>query len=298
MPGLFWAMTGELMSQFDYSTAQETAGASEAGLRIRRQAGVNPSRRHFLSSVVAVASGASMMAVSSDAQGQERRNVARQAGARVPSVLAFGDSNTWGYIPRVDEGPTRYSRYDPSIRWPMVLERAGLGRFRVIEHGICGLVGGLASGEARFEDGTSRAAIDHIRGVILASWPVDELVVMLGTNDLAYPALSQPEIIAPKIAATVQAALESHRWIGGKAPAVTLVSPIPLGRQVTELGIAEEAITRSRQLAPPLAEQAGQNGWRFLDAAMAGELETVDGIHWDVSQHRRFAEMLGNVIFT
>lgn len=290
-------MTGEPMFQPDHSRNYKSEEINEAALPMANQPRAHPSRRHFLASVTAIAGGAAMMTISAEAQAQERSKASRQAGARVPTLLAFGDSNTWGYVPQRDEGPTRYSRYDPSIRWPMLLQRAGLGRFRVVEHGICGLVGGLGSGEARFDDGTSRAAIDHIRGVTLANWPVDELVVMLGTNDLAYPSLSQPEIIAPKIAATVEAALESHRWVGGKLPAVTLVSPIPLGRRVVELGIAEDALTRSRQLAPVLAEQARLNGWRFLDAAPVGELETVDGIHWDVSHHRRFAEMLGQVIF-
>lgn len=280
------------MAQSDQSRPCQLERANEAGLQNARRTSPQPSRRNFLLSFAAIAGGASMMTAASEAQADDRSGTGRQADARVPTLLAFGDSNTWGYMPQIDPGPTRYSRYGPSIRWPMVLERSGRGRFRVVEHGICGLVGGLASGEARFEDGTSRAAIDHVRGVILANWPVDELVVMLGTNDLAYPSLSQPEVIAPKIAATVLAALETHRWLGGKSPGITLVSPIPLGRRVMELGIEEDALARSRLLAPALADQARLHGWRFLDAAAVGELDTVDGIHWDATHHYRFAGML------
>ena len=280
------------------SRNREPENSNGPDLHISERLEAHSSRRHFLSSVVTVAAGASIMTKANEAQARERTKAALQTGARIPTVLVFGDSNTWGYIPKTENGSTRFTRYDASIRWPILLDRAGRGRFRVIEHGICGLVGGLESGGAKFEDGTSRAAIDHIRGVVHANWPVDEMVVMLGTNDLAYPSLSQPGIIAPKIAATVLAALESHRWIGGESPAVTLVSPIPLGRRVLELGIKEDAVTGSCQLAPALAEQARLHGWRFLDAAGAGALETVDGIHWDPIHHHRFADMIGKVIFT
>lgn len=290
-------MTGEPMSQCEFSEASGPAETDWPAMPVAAPPGMQPSRRHFLSSVMAVAGGASMMAMPDDVSAREQGKARMPISVPVPTLVAFGDSNTWGYVPRIEEGPTRYARYDQSVRWPMALERAGAGRFRVIEHGICGLVGGLTSGEAKFEDGASRAAIDHIRGVILANWPIAELVVMLGTNDLAYPNLSRPEVIAPKVAATVLAALESYKWMGGPMPAVTLVSPIPLGRRVIDLGIAADAISRSRQLAPALAEQASLNGWRFLDAGALGELETVDGIHWDASHHLRFADMLKHVVF-
>lgn len=266
---------------------------SESGLQA-----MQPSRRGLLTAAVLASSRAALIAMSSAALARDRPYAKKRSRTHLPTVLAFGDSNTWGYVPQVENGPTRYTRYDQSVRWPMAMNRAGGGRFRVVEHGICGLVGGLASGEASFEDGVSRAAIDHIRGVVLANWPIAELVVMLGTNDLAYPTLSQPEIIAPKIAATVLAGLDSHRWMGGAAPAVTLVSPIPLGRRAIDLGISADAISRSHQLAPALSEQARRHGWRFLDASGAGELNSVDGIHWDVSHHHRFANLLKHVIST
>lgn len=40
------------------------------------------------------------------------------------------------------------------------------------------------------------------------------------------------------------------------------------------------------------SDQARLHGWRFLDAAAVGELDTVDGIHWDGTQHYRFVGML------
>lgn len=207
-------------------------------------------------------------------------------------VLCFGDSNTWGFVPSLAQGDTRFRRYDATTRWPRVLETVLGPGVRVVEHGICGLVGAMKSGAARFEDGQSRAAIDHVQGLVSANWPVDDLVVMLGTNDLAWPELAQPAPIAEGIVTTIRQGLASHDWLGGPAPAVTLVSPIPLGPAVRALGVAEDGITRSRALAPALSAQATAAGWRFLDAAEAGDLDTADGIHWSPAHHQRFARLL------
>ena len=48
-------------------------------------------------------------------------------------ILCFGDSNTYGLIPK--EG----GRYPWGIRWISILnEKLGLGNYRVIEEGLCG----------------------------------------------------------------------------------------------------------------------------------------------------------------
>ncbi|MFM7785172.1 MAG: GDSL-type esterase/lipase family protein [Gammaproteobacteria bacterium] len=211
-------------------------------------------------------------------------------------VLCFGDSNTWGFVPRLEPGGTRFTRYGVAERWPRLLE-ASLGQgVRVVEHGICGLVGALPSGAARFEDGASRAAIDHVRGLIAANWPIDDWVVMLGTNDLAYPELGEPSRIADGIAELIEAGLSSHAWFGGPAPRVTLVSPIPLGPAVTSLGVAEEGIARSEGLAREFAARARAKGWRSLDAGRAGALDTADGVHWSPAHQQRFAGLLAKTL--
>lgn len=207
------------------------------------------------------------------------------------SILCFGDSNTWGYIPTDDSNPLQYSRYGRDIRWPSVLESLlGTGH-RVCDYGICGLAGSMPSGEGRFEDGMSRAAIDHVKGAIAAHVPIDDLVVMLGTNDVAHPAKPSPETIADGIAATARAGLGTASFFGS-TPVVWLVSPIPLGPAVLSFELGASAMERSRGLAGALREQARQNGWRFVDAAAAGPLEDGDGVHWPPGHHRRFAAMV------
>lgn len=251
------------------------------------------SRRSVLAGTLAMAATGV-----SAAAGPERGSASTAVGpgADRPGrvVLCFGDSNTWGYVPQLDEGATRYQRYGADVRWTARLQDELGPRTRMVDYGICGLVGAMASREQLFENGDSRAAIDHIRGVMSAHWPLDDLIVMLGTNDLAWPSLGEPRKIAVGVGATINAGLLAHDWIGGRAPRVTVVSPAPLGPASKTLGVPDEAIERSRQLAPALRALALERGWSFLDAAAIGELDTVDGVHWSPQHHGRYAPLLAN----
>ena len=47
-------------------------------------------------------------------------------------ILAFGDSNTWGYIPGTAE------RYDEDTRWTKLLEKKLGDGYEVVEEGLTG----------------------------------------------------------------------------------------------------------------------------------------------------------------
>jgi lysophospholipase L1-like esterase len=50
----------------------------------------------------------------------------------MPVILAFGDSNTWGYA------PVQAVRYPKTVRWTGVMARALGEDFEVIEEGLNG----------------------------------------------------------------------------------------------------------------------------------------------------------------
>ena len=83
------------------------------------------------------------------------------------TVLCFGDSNTWGYVPGTGE------RYARDVRWPGVLQRA-LGDARhVVEAGLDGRT-------TVFDDplGDKRGRA-HLGPVLESASPVDVVVLML-----------------------------------------------------------------------------------------------------------------------
>ena len=91
------------------------------------------------------------------------------------TVLAFGDSLTWGAIPGSDE------RHGFEDRWPNVLERELGGGVRVVENGLNGRT---TVHEDRFSP--HRNGADHLPGLLEAHTPLDLVIIMLGTNDLNF----------------------------------------------------------------------------------------------------------------
>ena len=58
----------------------------------------------------------------------------------------------------------------------------------------------------------------------------------------------------------------------------------------------EDAVERSKELAPEYQAIAEQYGAAFLDAAQYAKAGPEDGIHLDIPSHRRLAEALAEKI--
>ena len=97
-------------------------------------------------------------------------------------ILAFGDSNTWGYI------PGKKGRYPKSIRWTGLLNDS-IEEADIIEEGLCGRT-------TIFEDELrkGRRGVELLPVLLESHYPIDGAILMLGTNDCkkAYNASSYP----------------------------------------------------------------------------------------------------------
>ena len=94
-------------------------------------------------------------------------------------ILAYGDSNTWGFDP-VTWGsvPMTLERYPEDIRWTGLLQKA-LGKDAlVLEEGLCGRTTAFDDEEC---DG--RNGLMALPAILKANQPLDAAVIMLGTND-------------------------------------------------------------------------------------------------------------------
>ena len=89
------------------------------------------------------------------------------------TVLCFGDSNTWGYVPgSVGE------RFSPDIRWPRRVASALGGEWDVISEGLSGRTATMDSPVA---DG--RNGLTYLLPCLHSHAPIDVVVIYLGTND-------------------------------------------------------------------------------------------------------------------
>jgi len=91
----------------------------------------------------------------------------------MPVIVAFGDSNTWGYDPATG------GRFPRAQRWPSVLQRELGADFEVIAEGL--------NGRTTVHDDPIepyRNGADALPPCLMSHAPVDLLILSLGCNDL------------------------------------------------------------------------------------------------------------------
>jgi lysophospholipase L1-like esterase len=94
------------------------------------------------------------------------------------TVVLYGDSNTWGYIP--GSGGERFPR---EVRWPAQLaSRLGDG-WEVIAEGL----GGRTATVDR-PDSEGRNGLPYLLPCLQSHEPIDVVVIFLGTNDVNFVA--------------------------------------------------------------------------------------------------------------
>ncbi len=123
------------------------------------------------------------------------------------TVVCFGDSNTWGYVP--GSGGERFTREQ---RWPGVLQRLLGEDWEVIAEGLNG-----RTATVERPDAEGRNGLPYLLPCLLSHAPVDAVVLFLGTNDVNYV---DDERIARCVARLVEIARR-------EAAAVLVVCPPP-----------------------------------------------------------------------
>ena len=156
------------------------------------------------------------------------------------SVLCYGDSNTYGFIPGSG------GRYAEDVRYPGKL-RMLLGEgYRVIEEGCNGRTA-LYNEEPVF----FQANTDYMRKCFEKNAPVDIVILMLGSNDLKSYLHLTAEEIAANAGAVAQQILSFTKETQGFSPKLVLVSPPRIGTKVKSSPFygefTEEAVGISEQ---------------------------------------------------
>jgi lysophospholipase L1-like esterase len=201
----------------------------------------------------------------------------------VQTILCYGDSNTWGCVPAEGDEPTQ--RYGPDERWPGVLRRDLGDGYWVVEEGL--------NGRTTVRDDPlepHRNGRAFLIPCLTSHYPLDLVVVMLGTNDLKQRFGVAAAEIAAGAGILVDEILRSPTGRDGGPPGVLLVCPPPLARLVDEDFVGGPE--KSRELAPHYAAIAEARACAFLDAGAHITTSDVDGIHLEADQHRRLGEVV------
>lgn len=194
-------------------------------------------------------------------------------------ILCFGDSNTYGLIPK--EG----GRYPWGIRWTSILnEKLGTENYQVIEEGLCGRT-------TVFDDPLRdyRNGVKLLPEILEAHNPIDIVIVMLGTNDCKTVYGATAEVIGKGI----DRIIGQIRIYSGSSK-ILLISPIHFGEKVWQKEFDPEfsaaSIDINKELAGVYRRIAEKEDIYFLDAALCAEPSERDQEHLDEEGHQLLAE--------
>lgn len=206
------------------------------------------------------------------------------------TVLCFGDSNTYGYIPGG-------GRYPKSIRWPGRLQSL-LGReYDVIEEGLCGRTTIFP-----WPDFPWRSGAAMIEPVMESHTPVDYFVLMLGTNDCFIRFNASVQEMKAGIAEIARTAVRICSANQGYAPKVLIVSPAPfsVNYQSSAFAFDIDAESYARSCSVPEIQRAValENGYAFLEGGRFVRPSDDDSIHLSAEAHTVLAEKIADMILS
>ncbi|MGD0723384.1 MAG: SGNH/GDSL hydrolase family protein [Roseiarcus sp.] len=200
-------------------------------------------------------------------------------------ILAYGDSNTWGYDPAAGV------RFGPNVRWTGVMQAELGAAFKVIEEGLNGRT-------TVFDDPIEpdRNGLTYLSPCLLSHAPLDLLVISLGCNDLKRRFWLSPGDIALGAERLVQTARALAVGPGGATPDVILAAPAPVARLTAFADMFEGAADKSRALGALYRAVAERNGVGFVDAGAHIQCSALDGIHFEADQHARLGRAMAAAV--
>ncbi len=189
-------------------------------------------------------------------------------------VVAFGDSNTWGYDP---ESATRFA---PDVRWTGVMQRELGPGHRVIEEGLNGRT-------TVFDDPIEpgRRGADYLPPCLRSHAPLDLLILALGCNDRKKRFSASPGDIANGAERLIRIARAEAVGPGGAPPAILLVAPPPMAKLTDFAEMFEGASEKSLLLARRYRDVAERQAVGFVDAGQLIACSDRDGIHFEAGAH-------------
>ncbi len=197
----------------------------------------------------------------------------------ITRVLCFGDSNTWGRSGRSKK------RYASNVRWTGILqEKLGSG-YEVIEEGLMSRTTNLDDPDKPGRNGKKCLPV-----VLESHYPVDIVILWLGTNDLKEKYNRMPEEVVSALEELIEVIYSFS--MNEACPKVLLVSPPLVEKKYlkpnTQFRGAHE---KSRQLGPLIKQLAKRKQCQFIDLPKYVSAGKFDGVHLEPETQEKIADL-------
>lgn len=201
------------------------------------------------------------------------------------TILCYGDSNTWGFNYRTG------GRFSLEERWPNIMQQQLGGGFHVIEEGLNGRTAGHDGPDDDLPE--SRNGRKALISCLRSHYPLDLVLIMLGTNDLKAKFSMTADGIAKDVSVLVKMARKDLFLHQGYEPKILLAAPVLIAPSIEASPFWEEfggkrALPTSAALADALRRTAERCSCSFFNAAESAEANPIDAIHLSRESHRSF----------
>jgi lysophospholipase L1-like esterase len=192
------------------------------------------------------------------------------------TILCFGDSLTWGFVPVAPAAPAR--RFPRDVRWTGVLAAELGDGYAVVEEGL--------NGRTTSADDPTDARLNastYLPTALASHLPLDLVVLMLGTNDSKAYLRRTPLDIATGMRLLVAQVLAcGDARSAYPAPRLLVVAPPPLTeiRDPWSAAVFAGGHEKTAQLGGLYRALAGATGVDFFDAGSVITTDGVDGVHF------------------
>ncbi|MAZ39644.1 MAG: hypothetical protein CMF49_05950 [Legionellales bacterium] len=211
------------------------------------------------------------------------------------TILCYGDSNTWGYVPQVYSKEFQLKRYPFNIRWPGRLQQMLGSKYHVIEEGLNGRTTNLD-----YPIPPDRNGKTHLPACLYTHAPIDLVILALGGNDMKIQYNRNATEIFNALLELVHLIKSTNYGVNFNIPPKILVLspllPLSIGEQFTdEQGnfVFTGAKTKAKELVTLLDDNDNAtDNFHFLNIANNVCLSEIDGLHLNVNGHKLLAEII------
>lgn len=214
------------------------------------------------------------------------------------SILCYGDSNTWGYMPAPLDQKVLTGRYTRDQRWTGLLQKQLGEDYYIIEEGL-----NSRTTNIDYHIPPDRNGKTYLPPCLYTHAPIDLVILSLGGNDKKIYFKRTPEMIRDGMADLINTIQTSIYGPGlKKAPQILLLSqtvPLPIietYRDDQGILVMENAVATSHIVIDLYEQLAKDTNCHYLDISKDVIPSEIDGIHYDLNAHRIVADLIGKKI--
>lgn len=200
------------------------------------------------------------------------------------TIICYGDSNTYGYI------PLTHARYDKNSRWSGILSNLLTDNFEVIEEGCNNRTGFYNS-----TDGAKQTGLVYIDTCLKEHKPADIFIFALGTNDLQKFYSFNHKDIKNGLSTYLKKIKEKS-----ENTKILLISPVKLNNDILKgyfnFQFDENSIKKSILIQDIYKDFAAENNIDYIDINKITSPSEIDGLHYSKESHSIIANHLASYI--